>query len=76
MEWDDLAVDIYASRNNAYVETFYDLISRANHVRVYDGALNEIVLEEAEAFFAGQKSAQEVAEIIQNRVQVYVNENR
>ncbi|MCM1044517.1 MAG: extracellular solute-binding protein [Candidatus Gastranaerophilales bacterium] len=34
-----------------------------------------IVLEEAEAFFSGQKSARDVAGIIQNRAQVYVDEN-
>lgn len=34
-----------------------------------------IVKEEAEAFFSGQKSVQDVAGIIQNRAQVYVNEN-
>jgi hypothetical protein len=35
-----------------------------------------IIREETGALFAGQKTAREVAEIIQNRVQVYVNENR
>ena len=33
-----------------------------------------IVREEAEAFFAGDKTAEETAEIIQNRVQLYLNE--
>ncbi len=34
-----------------------------------------IVQEEAGAYFAGQKSAEEVAQIIQGRVEIYVNEN-
>lgn len=33
-----------------------------------------IIYEEAEAYFSGQKSAKEVADIIQSRVQIYVNE--
>lgn len=35
-----------------------------------------IVTEEAGAYFSGQKTAEEVAEIIQSRVEIYVNENR
>ena len=35
-----------------------------------------IVNEEAEAFFSGQKSAQEVVKIIQSRAQLYVDENQ
>jgi ABC-type glycerol-3-phosphate transport system substrate-binding protein len=34
-----------------------------------------IITEEASAFFSGQKSAKEVADIIQSRVTIYVNEN-
>lgn len=34
----------------------------------------QIVLEEAEAFFAGQRSARETGEIIQDRVQTYLDE--
>lgn len=41
-----------------------------------DETLLNIVQEEAGPFFAGQKSAKEVASIIQSRVQIYVNENR
>lgn len=39
-----------------------------------DDVLN-IINEEAEAFYSDQKSAQDVAKIIQSRVQVYVQEN-
>lgn len=38
--------------------------------------IRNIIIEEAEAFFEGQKSVQEVADIIQSRAQIYVNENR
>lgn len=42
----------------------------------YNESILNIINEEMEAFFTGQKSAQEVAKIIQNRAQVYVDENR
>lgn len=38
--------------------------------------LSSIINEEAEGFFAGQKSADEVARNIQNRASIYVNEQR
>ncbi len=37
--------------------------------------VTNIVNEEASAFFSGQKSAKEVADIIQSRLSIYVNEN-
>ena len=38
--------------------------------------ITNIITEEAEGYFKGQKSAADVANVIQSRVQVYVNENR
>ena len=35
----------------------------------------KIIKEESAAYFAGQKSAEEVSDIIQSRVQVYLKEN-
>lgn len=40
-----------------------------------DNNIINIITEEAEAFFEGEKSAEEVAEIIQGRVQLYINES-
>ena len=39
-------------------------------------ALIDIISEEAAPYFAGQKNVKEVVDIIQNRVQIYVSENR
>ncbi len=36
----------------------------------------DIIMEEAKPFFLGQKSVDEVTDIIQSRVQIYVNESR
>ena len=44
------------------------------HPYVNDDIMN-IINEDMGAFFSGQKSAQEVAGIIQNRVQLYVDVN-
>ena len=38
--------------------------------------IKEIVLEESNAFFAGQKTEEEVAKIIQSRVQIYLDERK
>lgn len=42
----------------------------------YKEQVYNIVAEETAAYFAGQKSVDEVANVIQSRVQPYVNENR
>lgn len=40
-----------------------------------DSQIMDIISEEAQAFFKGQRTAQDVANNIQNRVQLYMNEN-
>ena len=47
------------------IEKFYD----------YNTDVHNIITEEAEAYFSGQKSAEEVAKIIQSRINIYINEN-
>lgn len=41
-----------------------------------DEKITAIIEEEAGAYFAGQKSAEEVAKLVQNRVQTYLSESR
>lgn len=50
-----------------------DGIESASPVMV-DPDLKAIVQEECEAFFAGDKSAEEVAELVQSRVMIYLSE--
>ena len=52
-----------------------ELIGRAKPAASSDAQIMNIVNEEAQAFFSGQRSAKDVAGVIQSRVQVYVNEN-
>ena len=51
-------------------------LQSCNKVYMEDESLLQIVQEEAAPFFAGQKSARDVAGIIQSRAQLYVNETR
>lgn len=53
-----------------------DLINSTENISRYDEQINKIINEEADAFFEGQKSSKEVAEIIQNRVSNYLAESR
>lgn len=57
-------------------ETLRKLIAAARPVDTLDTEILSIVLEESSAFFSGQKSVDEVVNIIQNRVQIYISENR
>lgn len=57
-------------------ELLEELIGIAKPMVAADTTILNIIKEEAGAFFKGQRSAADVAGIIQSRVQVYVNENR
>ncbi len=58
-----------------------DVVRLTNYIKSltlvsnYNESVNNIIFEEASAFFSGQKSAKEVADIIQSRLTIYVNEN-
>ncbi|MDE5892578.1 MAG: extracellular solute-binding protein, partial [Acetatifactor sp.] len=58
------------------VDAICEFIYTVNRTAYYNEDIMNIITEEAEAFFAGQKSVQEVVGIIQSRAQVFVNENR
>ena len=55
-----------------FKEQLYSFKQRYNN----DENLLNIIKEEAAAYFSGQKKAKDVADIIQSRVQIYVNETR
>ncbi len=62
--------------NQEQVDEIVEVISSVTKKQYYNEDVQNIITEEAAAFFSGQKSAQEVANVIQSRVQLYVNENR
>lgn len=57
------------------VSKFYDYTVSINSLDCMNNEITNIIAEEASAFYCGQKTAEEVADIIQNRVTVYINEN-
>lgn len=58
------------------VDRVLELIEVAKPMATANQEIMTIIKEEAEAFFKGQKTAAEVAAIIQGRVKIYVSENR
>jgi ABC-type glycerol-3-phosphate transport system substrate-binding protein len=54
----------------------YDVISNASVTYHYDVDLMNIITEEVEAFYSGQKTAAAVADIIQSRASIYISENQ
>lgn len=57
-------------------EKVIDFLKKCDR-RVYNNStVNNIITEEAAAFFDGQKTVEEVTKIIQSRAQIYVHENR
>ena len=55
-------------------QAYRNLVDGLDSLSIYDSELFAIVREEAAAYFADQKSAQEVAALIQNRAQVLMDE--
>lgn len=56
------------------VDDFKTLIDGATPGGAYDIEIQEILQDEAGAYFAGDKTADEVAKLIQNRVSIYLGE--
>ncbi len=52
-----------------------DFVKSVDEHISYNSEIADIIIEESTPFFEGQKSVQEVCDIIQSRVSVYVNEN-
>ena len=53
-----------------------ELVLTTTKVADYDQAILDIVKEQAAPFFAGQKTAEEVAKLVQSKANIYVNEQR
>ena len=53
-----------------------DVIASATKMMDYDLSIINIVKEEAAAYFAGQKTAQEVCKLIQSKANIYINEQK
>ena len=73
--YDDLDVEI-GPLSEDQVNKLREVIASVDHLYVYNDDVMTIISDETGAYFSGQKSAKEVADIVQNRVSNYVNENR
>lgn len=51
-------------------------IESVDQIMSYDNNITDIIQEETAPYFSGQKNVKEVSDIIQSRIQIYVNENR
>ena len=58
------------------VERIAEIATSVHKQLIYNENVFNIVSEEASAYFAGKKSADEVASLIENRVQIYIGESR
>ncbi|MBQ7776523.1 MAG: extracellular solute-binding protein [Lachnospiraceae bacterium] len=72
--YDDWEVEIYAATQEE-VDMIKSMIEVAKPAGMNDEKIYEMISEEAAPFFEGQKSAEDVAKIIQSRVEIYVSEN-
>ncbi|MBR5094859.1 MAG: extracellular solute-binding protein, partial [Oscillospiraceae bacterium] len=68
-------VEIYAMTQEQ-ADRLWEAVTTCTKVMNMDTAIYEIVNEQAQAFFAGQKTAEEVARLIQSKANIYVNEQR
>ncbi len=74
MGWDDFYVD-YCGSTQEEIDELQALIDSARPGDTTDEEISNIINEEADAYFKGQKSVDEVADIIQSRVKIYISEN-
>ncbi|MDE6708935.1 MAG: hypothetical protein K2J76_00420, partial [Oscillospiraceae bacterium] len=67
----------YGANTDEDNQRIFDLLNSAvGGVIENDIIIFNIIEEETMTYFSGQKSAEQVAETIQNRVQNYIDENR
>ena len=71
--WDDVTIEVPKATKED-VDAIKSMIDEVSGVYVYNEEIMNIIQEEAEAYFEGQKSLEEVTGIIQNRVKLYVSE--
>ena len=70
----EITVQPLTKEDVEYVKSFIGSLDDTNVYNANQNVYN-IINEEVAAFFGGQKTAKEVADIIQSRVSIYVNEN-
>ncbi len=73
--WGSLQVEIKAL-TQAQADKILELVNTTTKVQNYDEELMQMITSESEAFFAGQKSAEDVGRLLQSKMTIYINEQR
>ena len=74
---DELVFDlIYTPTTQAQYDQIMELYNAISTVYTEDSALWEIISEQVQPYFAGDKSVDEAARLIQSRTELYVNERK
>ena len=72
---DELVFDlIYPPTTQAQYDQIMELYHAVDTIHTEDSALWEIVSEQVQPYFAGDKSVDETAKLVQSRAELYVNE--
>jgi ABC-type glycerol-3-phosphate transport system substrate-binding protein len=66
----------FPNNTDADNQVIFDLIENAGAIQRTDVSLNKIIEEETSAFFAGTKTAEQCAKLIQDRASTYIAESR
>ena len=71
----DFNIEVYAMTEQEK-EVVLDLLKNTTTFMRYDSSLSDIINEEIQPFFKGEKSAADAAKMIQSRATIYVNEQK
>ncbi len=73
-ELEPLYADFHQGLSQQEIDKLYQMFANLYGIASYNFAIRDIVLEEADEFFGGVRTAEEAAAITQNRVQTYLDE--
>ena len=76
--WNEATQDVteFYAVTPAQADKVMELINTTTKLYSQNEAVLRIIFEQTDAFFAGQKSAEEVAKLVQGKLSIYVNEQR
>ena len=66
--------ELYEQMTSEQADHFLELLDHIENLAIYDETVTGIILTESEDFFAGRKSAEETASVIQSKVSLYLSE--
>ncbi len=72
---EDFTVELKPA-SQEFVDSIRELIEDADTLSSYDYSVMSILVEEAGMYFGGSKTADEVADVAENRIQMYINETK